>query len=206
MFPHFSALFRHVPVLLCPPPTCSRTPPTLLTHLHTSPRSPVHVLTNSAQLRPKPNPPQLHPKKEPGVLSNFDSIFVLSLDATEALATALANPQHLPSVVEPFRSFSSRGHSNSDPAPDSASCAAPSIHQQSTLRSPPPPIIVHPGRGGPGDPDDDPNDPDYHPGDGPDDEDDPNNLGDPLDDPVLALTQAIHALARSNQHSRDSAP
>ncbi|KIN96438.1 hypothetical protein M404DRAFT_33235 [Pisolithus tinctorius Marx 270] len=108
--------------------------------------------------------------------------------------------------VEPFQSFSSRGHSNSDPAPDSASHAAPSIHQQSTLHSLPPPIIVHPGRDGPGDPDDDPNDPDYHPGDGPDDEDHPDNLTDPLDDPVLALTQAIHALAHSNQHSGDSAP
>ncbi|KIO10973.1 hypothetical protein M404DRAFT_21188 [Pisolithus tinctorius Marx 270] len=73
MFLHFSALFRHVPVLLCPPPTCSRAPPTLPTHLHTSPRSPVHVLTNSAELRPKPNPLQLRPKKEPVVLSDFDT-------------------------------------------------------------------------------------------------------------------------------------
>ncbi|KIN96871.1 hypothetical protein M404DRAFT_32835 [Pisolithus tinctorius Marx 270] len=109
-------------------------------------------------------------------------------------------------IVEPFWSFSSRGHSNSNPAPDSASCAAPSIHQQSALCSPPPPVIIHPGGDGPGDPDDDPDNPDYHPGDEPDDKDDPNNLADPLDDLVLALTQAIHALARSNQCSGDSTP
>ncbi|KIO04319.1 hypothetical protein M404DRAFT_26512 [Pisolithus tinctorius Marx 270] len=84
---------------------------------------------------------------------------------------------------------------------------APSVASgQSTLHSPPPPIIIHPGGDGPGDPDNDPNNPDYHPGDGPDDEDDPDNLMDPLDDSVLALTWAIHALACSNQHSRDSAP
>ncbi|KIO14877.1 hypothetical protein M404DRAFT_17733 [Pisolithus tinctorius Marx 270] len=106
--------------------------------------------------------------------------------------------------VEPFWSFSSRGHSNSDPALDSTSHAAPSIHQQSALHSPPPPIIIHPGRDGPGNPDDDPNDPDYHPDDGPDDKGHPDNLMDPLDDLVLALTQAIHALAHSNQCSGDS--
>ncbi|KIO04361.1 hypothetical protein M404DRAFT_26218 [Pisolithus tinctorius Marx 270] len=89
---------------------------------------------------------------------------------------------------------------------NSASCAAPSICQESALCSPPPPIVIHPGGDGPGDPDNDPDDPDYHPGDGPDNKDDPNNLVDPLDDLVLALTWAIHALAHSNQHSGDSIP
>ncbi|KIN96668.1 hypothetical protein M404DRAFT_33006 [Pisolithus tinctorius Marx 270] len=75
---------------------------------------------------------------------------------------------------------------------------------QSTLHSLPPPIVVHPGGDGPGDPDNGPDDPDYHPDDGPDDKDDPNNLADPLDDPVLALTWDIHTLARSNECSGDS--
>ncbi|KIK18116.1 hypothetical protein PISMIDRAFT_14589 [Pisolithus microcarpus 441] len=83
---------------------------------------------------------------------------------------------------------------------NSASQAGPSDAQQSNFHTPP----LH---GGDPSNHEEPNLPDGgSDGGGSGDGGIPKDLAEPPEDPVLALTRAIHALARSSQHSRDSAP
>ncbi|KIK15118.1 hypothetical protein PISMIDRAFT_16755 [Pisolithus microcarpus 441] len=134
----------------------------------------------------------------------LNSIFVLPLtrartrqrETDERLATALGNPRRLPSVVEQFQSFSARRRQQHD----SASQAGPSDAQRSDFHMPP----LH---GGDPSNHEEPDLPDGgSDGGGSGDGGIPEDLAEPPEDPVLALTRAVHALARSSQHSRDSAP
>ncbi|KIK15996.1 hypothetical protein PISMIDRAFT_16095 [Pisolithus microcarpus 441] len=117
-------------------------------------------------------------------------------ETDERLATTLGNPRHLPSVIEQFQSFSARRQQQHD----SASQAGPSDAQRSDFHTPP----LH---GGDPSNHEEPDLPDGgSDGGGSGDGGIPEDLAEPPEDPVLALTRAIHTLARSSQCSGDSAP
>ncbi|KAI6006142.1 hypothetical protein EDC04DRAFT_2907947 [Pisolithus marmoratus] len=111
-------------------------------------------------------------------------------ETSERLATALANPQQLPSIVQWFQSFSAQHHAQSEPAQDSASQAGHSNCQHVIFHTPP-----------------------HHcdPGDGSDgggsgDGGIPKDPAEPPKDPLLVLAWAVHESAHSSRHLGDSTP